>query len=472
MLSEKEKKHMGKKTNEQFRRIFRIISVCVILGAEMVLFHAIWMHFYSRKIYIIPFFRLGDFYVTGLYLIFMLLFMYLYGGLKMGYMKRGNTIYSQALSGICANVLIYLVVVLLYRRIAPIYPIILLTVCEIILIAVLSSVFEFVNHRLFPPRRMLLIYEDEETENLFPKFCTRKDKFYIAETCNVDVGLDKIEEKIREYEGVVISDVHSPMRNKILKYCCQESVRAYVTPKISDVIIRSSEMLHLFDTPLLLARNSGLSIEQRFIKRTIDLVFSGIILVIASPFMLIAAVMIKTYDHGPVFFKQKRYTIDRKEFYVYKFRSMIVDAEKDGVARLATKNDSRITPVGNILRKTRLDELPQLFNVLKGDMSLVGPRPERPEIALEYEKETPEFAFRLKVKAGLTGYAQVYGKYNTTAYDKLKLDLMYIENYSLLSDIKLIIMTFKIMFMKESTEGLEENQVLAVTNRKKEDDKK
>ena len=245
-----------------------------------------------------------------------------------------------------------------------------------------------------------------------------------------------------------------------------------MTPKISDVIIRSSEMLHLFDTPLLLARNSGLSIEQRFIKRTIDLVFSGIILVIASPFMLIAAVMIKTYDHGPVFFKQKRYTIDRKEFYVYKFRSMIVDAEKDGVARLATKNDSRITPVGNILRKTRLDELPQLFNVLKGDMSLVGPRPERPEIAQEYEKETPEFAFRLKVKAGLTGYAQVYGKYNTTAYDKLKLDLMYIENYSLLSDIKLIIMTFKIMFMKESTEGLEENQVLAVTNRKKEDDTK
>lgn len=461
---------MKKKMSEQYKKIFRIIWVCIILGIEMILFHNIWMHFYSSKIYITPFFKLGDFYVTGLYLIFMLLFMYLYGGLKMGYMKKGNTIYSQSLSGICANILIYLVVILLYRRIAPIYPIILLTVCEIVLLAVLSSVFEFVNQRLFPPRRMLLIYEDEQTENLFPKFCTRKDKFYIAETCNVGVGLEKIQEKIQQYEGVVISDVHSPMRNKILKYCCQESIRAYMTPKISDVIIRSSEMLHLFDTPLLLARNSGLSIEQRFVKRLIDVVFSAIILVVTSPFMLIAAIFIKCYDHGPVFFKQERYTIDRRVFYVYKFRSMIVDAEKDGIARLATKHDSRITPVGNILRKTRLDELPQLLNVLKGDMSLVGPRPERPEIAEEYEKETPEFAFRLKVKAGLTGYAQVYGKYNTTAYDKLKLDLMYIENYSVLSDLKLIIMTFKIMFMNESTEGLEENQILAITNRKKEDD--
>ena len=178
--------------------------------------------------------------------------------------------------------------------------------------------------------------------------------------------------------------------------------------------------------------------------------------------MLLAAVAIKLYDRGPVLFKQKRYTINRKEFYVYKFRSMIVDAEKDGIARLASKNDSRITPIGSILRKTRLDELPQLFNVLKGDMSLVGPRPERPEIAVEYEKELPEFAFRLKVKAGLTGYAQIYGKYNTTPYDKLKLDLMYIQNYSFISDIKLLIVTFKIMFMKESTEGVEENQILAM----------
>ena len=223
----------------------------------------------------------------------------------------------------------------------------------------------------------------------------------------------------------------------------------------------------MFDTPLMLVRGSGLTIGQKFFKRLTDIVISLIMIVIASPFMLVAAILIKSYDHGPVLFKQKRLTEGRKEFYVYKFRSMIVDAEKDGVARLASANDSRITPVGKFIRATRMDELPQLFNILKGDMSIVGPRPERPEIAEEYEKEIPEFAYRLKVKAGLTGYAQIYGKYNTTAYDKLKLDLMYIEGYHILIDFKLILTTIKIIFMKESTEGVEEGQVTAGSSEQK-----
>lgn len=447
---------------EQYKRILRIITITLVLSLETVMFHIIWMNYYSKKIYVVPFFRKGDFYVSGLYLIFMLLFLYIYGGLKMGYMKKGNTIYSQALSGICANVLIYLVIVLLYRHVAPVLPLLVLTIAEIVMISILSLAFDFIYNKFFPPRRMLLIYNTPETEHLFSKMQSRKDKFYIAETCSIQEGIDKIKNRIPEYEGVIISDVHSNERNQILKLCYDLSIRVYLTPKISDILIRSSEMLHLFDTPLLLSRNYGLTIDQKFLKRTLDIVISSVALLVASPIMLLAAVAIKLYDRGPVLFKQKRYTINRKEFYVYKFRSMIVDAEKDGIARLASKNDSRITPIGSILRKTRLDELPQLFNVLKGDMSLVGPRPERPEIAVEYEKELPEFAFRLKVKAGLTGYAQIYGKYNTTPYDKLKLDLMYIQNYSFISDIKLLIVTFKIMFMKESTEGVEENQILAM----------
>lgn len=147
--------------------------------------------------------------------------------------------------------------------------------------------------------------------------------------------------------------------------------------------------------------------------------------------MLITAAAIKLCDHGPVLYKQVRLTKDSKEFKLLKFRSMVVNAESDGVARLASDGDKRVTPVGKFIRKVRLDELPQLFNIFKGDMSVVGPRPERPEISREYEKEMPEFAFRLKVKAGLTGNAQVVGKYNTTPYDKLKLDLMYIENIHL-----------------------------------------
>ena len=166
--------------------------------------------------------------------------------------------------------------------------------------------------------------------------------------------------------------------------------------------------------------------------------------------MLITAVAIKAYDHGPVLYKQIRLTKDGKQFKILKFRSMRVDAEKDGVARLAADHDDRITPVGRVIRAIRFDELPQIFNILMGDMSIVGPRPERPEIAAQYEQEMPAFSLRLQVKAGLTGTAQVYGRYNTEPRDKLKMDLMYINNMSLVEDLKLIFATVKILFMKES----------------------
>lgn len=149
--------------------------------------------------------------------------------------------------------------------------------------------------------------------------------------------------------------------------------------------------------------------------------------------------------------------MNAKEFYVYKFRSMIPDAEKDGIPRLASNSDSRITRVGKFLRKCRLDEIPQLINILRGDMSVVGPRPERPELTEKYEKEMPEFRFRLKVKAGLTGYAQVTGVYDTTPYDKLKMDLMYIERYSMVMDLRLILMTLKTIIFPGEMNSNEKN---------------
>ena len=216
----------------------------------------------------------------------------------------------------------------------------------------------------------------------------------------------------------------------------------------------------MFDTPLLLTRNQGLTIDQRFFKRAFDILLSLIAIVLASPFMLIIALLIKLYDKGPVFYKQERLTRDGKTFMIIKFRSMGMDSEKDG-ARLAMKEDKRVTPVGKVIRRIHFDELPQIFNILKGDMSFVGPRPERREIHDQYVERIPEFDFRLKVKAGLTGYAQVYGKYNTTPYDKLKLDLTYIENYSLLLDIKMMLLTFKVLFQKENTEGVDVDQITA-----------
>ncbi|MDE6214600.1 MAG: exopolysaccharide biosynthesis polyprenyl glycosylphosphotransferase, partial [Lachnospiraceae bacterium] len=299
--------------------------------------------------------------------------------------------------------------------------------------------------------------------DIVKKFGTRKDKYRIKKSMNIAEGMEAVKAEIGAgYGAVVLWDISAVDRNALLKYCYSLSIRVYTMPKISDVLIRGADQLHLFDTPIYLTREYSLKVEQRVAKRLIDLICSVLLLVIASPFMLVTAIAIKVYDGGPVFYKQIRCTRDRKEFYILKFRSMKVDAEKDGVARLAAKNDSRITPVGKLIRSTRIDELPQLFNILRGEMSFIGPRPERPEIIEQYMEEMPEFAFRMKVKAGLAGYAQVYGKYNTTPYDKLKLDLTYIEQYSVWLDLKLMLLTLKILIKPESTEGVDSSQTTAM----------
>ena len=201
-------------------------------------------------------------------------------------------------------------------------------------------------------------------------------------------------------------DIHSELRNKILKYCYEKGIRLYTTPKISDILVRSSECIHLFDTPLLLMRNQGLTFEQRVVKRILDIALSLIVVIVTAPIMLLIAIAIKLQDGGPVFFKQKRCTQEGRVFEIHKFRSMIVDAEKEGISIPATDKDPRITPIGHFIRATRLDELPQVFDILSGNMSIVGPRPERIEHVEKYTKEIPEFSYRLKVKGGLTGYAQ------------------------------------------------------------------
>ena len=222
--------------------------------------------------------------------------------------------------------------------------------------------------------------------------------------------------------------------------------------------------LHLLHLPMLMLERYNPTPEYLFFKRVMDIVLSAVALIIASPVMLIVAVIIKATDGGTVFYRQCRLTRNGKEFNVLKFRSMRMDAEKDGVARLSTgEQDPRITPIGRFIRKVRIDELPQLINILKGEMRIVGPRPERPEIARQYEEELPEFSLRHQAKAGLTGYAQVYGKYNTTPYDKLLMDLMYIAKPSLAEDLKIIFATVQILFMPESTEGVSEGQTTAST---------
>lgn len=448
------------KNYDQFKKIIIMAMSIAIFGLVILAFAYVWYTDYNYNLMTGDKFfnRKGNWLIIALYGLMQLFFTKIYGGFKVGYYKISNIIYSQMLSITLVNALIYFVISLVGRELVDLTPIFKLTFIDAFIIVAWTYVVSKIYEQLFPPRKLLVIYSSHNATTLIKKMCQRSDKYQICEAISIDEGLEQIKSRIDEYDGAIICDAPGKIRNDILKYCFETSKRTYITPKISDVIIRGADELNLFDTPILLCRNRGLSMEQRFVKRFFDITLSLIALVVLSPILLVIAIAIKLYDHGPVFFTQERVTIDGKKFKIYKFRSMIVDAEKDGHSIPATDNDPRITPVGKIIRKTRFDEFPQLINIIKGDMSIVGPRPERVEHVEEYAKEMPEFRYRTKVKAGLTGYAQIYGKYNTTAYDKLKLDMMYIENYSLRLDFQLIIMTVKVLFMKESTEGFDDDE--------------
>ena len=448
------------KSYEQYKRLIRFCTSIVILVVEVGIYWITWETYFSEAAGT-PFFRKGDWLMMAVYSLMLLFFSRMYGGLKIGYLERGNVLYSQVLSVILVNMFTYLQIALLAKGFLNPLPFLLMFIVQVMAIGIWTYLANRLFEKLFPPRQMLLIYGNRPSLTLMDKMNCRKDRYQIKGMAHIENGLKIIEQMISEYDAVVICDVPSSIRNPILKYCYGQRKRVYMTPKISDILVRSAEDINLFDTPLIMSRNGRMSIEQAFFKRVMDIGIAGIVCVITLPLMAVTALAIKMQDGGPVLYKQKRLTLEGHEFYVYKFRSMKVDAEKDGVARLASAEDNRITPVGQFIRKVRLDELPQLFNILKGDMSIVGRRPERPEIAKQYEAEIPEFEYRLRVKAGLTGYAQIFGKYNTTPYDKLKMDLHYIQNYSLMLDVKLMIQTVKILFMKESTQGIAMGQTTA-----------
>lgn len=440
---------------EQYKRIIKSSSATVILAIEVLLYWYVWTGYYN-KIIELPFWRRGNWLIVTIYAILLLFFHQTYGGFKIGFLRRGHLLYSQMFSIVIVNIFSYLQLALIDKKFHSPHTFILLTLADFIVIIVWVFLFQWFYSKLFPPRTLLVIYGEKPVFSILEKINSRDDKYIITGAINIEKGIKKILYEAKKFGGVIIGDIPSHKRNLILKGCYMYGIRAYMVPKISDILTRSATELNLFDTQLLLSRNQEIQMDQIFLKRVMDIIIGGIMLLCTLPLFIIFGICIHLTDGGPVFYKQKRLTIDGKEFKILKFRTMIVDAEKDGMARLAQKRDHRITKVGKILRATRLDELPQLLNILKGDMSLVGPRPERPEIAKEFEKEIPEFSYRLKMKAGLTGYAQVYGKYNTTPYDKLKLDLSYIRNYSIWLDLKLILMTPKILFIKESTEGVEE----------------
>ncbi len=441
---------------EEKKRFLAVAANLIILVFQARSFGYVWSNYYDS-----PYFFRGDYVVIWLYLIFVYLITKSFNGYKISYMRIGYLCVSHAIASVLGGCVAYAFICMALNEYESIIPILALVGVQILFVTVWIIIVRVVQSYVYPPRQMVVIYGNYPPDDFLAKLNKKSDRYEIRELLNYEEGYKKICQGISDYEGVILYDLPSEERNSIIKYCYQRSIRTYVVPKITDIVMRESEELYLVDTPLFLARNQGLHLDQRIVKRLVDIIVATAGIILLSPIMLITAVCIKLYDGGPILYKQTRFTRNKRTFTIYKFRSMRVNAENTG-AQLANKVDGRITPVGRVIRRTHIDETMQLFNVLKGDMSIVGPRPERPEIFEKYSESIPEFDFRLKVKAGITGYAQVHGKYNTTPIDKLKLDLIYIERYSLLLDIKLMLLTFRIIFSKDSTEGIESGQVTAL----------
>ena len=440
-------------------RIGILINILLVTAS----FAVIWYSCY-RPLMVKAFFRKGNWLLVALFMLMYLFFGRTYESFNVSLSRVHELIYSQGLAIVLTNGLFYVFICLLTLGFQNPLPLLASVAVDLALCTLWSFAIRKWYFRTFKPQKTIIIYgEREGMEELVSQYNMEKT-FDVRRTVPADDIIHEID-SLEEYDTVFLSGVQSHDRNTILKFCVDRSVHAYVIPRIGDLLMAGAKRVHIFHLPLYSVMRYSPSIDFKLIKRAADILVSAVMLIVLSPLLAGVAAAIRAEDHGPVFYRQRRLTKDGKPFMIIKFRSMRTDAEKDGVARLSTgENDSRITKVGRVIRKYRIDEFPQLLNILKGDLSLVGPRPERPEIAAEYEKTMPEFRLRLQAKAGLTGYAQVYGKYNTTPYDKLQMDLMYIANPSIVEDLRLIFATIKILFLPESTEGVAEGQTTALHN--------
>lgn len=443
-----------------------ILRIIKIMDAVLmtVPFALCWYLYYAKHI-ASPFYAKGDYLVVALFFVLFVIFGRVYDAFLMSMQRISEIVYAQFLAAAVSDFIMYIVIWLLSKHLPNILPGVAALIGQVILAAVWAYNAHHAYFKIFPPQATAVIYDTRQgMEKLIGKYGL-DTKYKVVLTATADECIANLA-MLDGVSMVFMSGIHSHDRNVILKYCVENNIGIFVIPRIGDTIMSGAYPMHMFHLPMLKVGRYHPQPEYLFIKRLLDIVISAVALVVLSPIFLVTAIAIKVTDHGPVFYKQIRLTKDGKEFGILKFRSMRVDAEKDGVARLSSgEHDDRITPVGRVIRACRIDELPQLLNILKGELSIVGPRPERPEIAAQYCEEMPEFSLRLQAKAGLTGYAQIYGKYNTTPYDKLVMDLMYIAHPSIVEDLKIMFATVKILFMPESTEGVSEGQTTAMSGK-------
>ncbi|MCR5742996.1 MAG: sugar transferase [Lachnospiraceae bacterium] len=453
-----EKKPTGKATlsHNTALRIVKIMNTLLMT----LCFSIVWYYYYLSRTDA-PFYAKGSYAMVFLFFVLYAILGKVYDAFNMSHYRVSEMVYSQALASGAADFILYIVICFLSKGFPNLLPGIICWVVQIAVAVHWSMFSKRWYFATFKRKSSAVIYDrDRGIQDLLKESDLSKkfdvQKVMTAEECIADLS------QLHGIDTVFVGGVHSHERNIILKYCVAHNIRMYVIPRVGDVIMNGARPTHMFHLPVLMVGRYNPSPEYLAVKRLFDILVSGVAFIIFSPIMLIAAIAIKATDHGPIIYKQVRLTQNGREFNILKFRSMRVDAEKDGVARLSSGDkDDRITPVGKIIRACRVDEMPQLINILKGDLSIVGPRPERPQIHKQYCEQFPEFDLRLQCKAGLTGFAQVYGQYNTQPYDKLQMDLLYIAHPSFIEDLKICFGTVKILFMKDSTEGVAEGQTTA-----------
>ena len=441
--------------------LMRVVKMLDIFMIELP-FAACWYLYYANQIYTKFMFN-GNLAILALFFLLYINLGKLYQAFLMALYRISDLIYGQILAAMITDGIMYIIICLMSAKLCNLWPGIAAIAGQLVMATVWSVCAHKWYYKTFPPKPTAVVYDENPgIENVLAEY-GYSEEYDVKKVLHISDCLADLSQ-VKDMDVVFVSGVGSHDRNTLLKYCISNKVDMFVIPTVGDVIMSGAIPMHMLHLPILRVGSYSMraSIGYQVVKRAMDVVLSLIALVVLSPLMLVTAIAVKS-DGGPVFYKQVRLTRDGKEFKILKFRSMRVDAEKDGVARLSTgAKDDRVTKVGRVIRACRIDELPQLINILKGDLSIVGPRPERPEIAAQYCEQIPGFSLRLQAKAGLTGYAQVYGKYNTTPQDKLKFDLMYISNPSIIVDTKIILATVKILFTPESTEGVAEGSTTAM----------
>lgn len=428
------------------------------------LFALIWMLYYNKMVFLNPMgFNsrapiYGGIIVLASYVIYRAI-CNAFNAFRFASTSLFDLVFAHFISFGIADLFSYFEGCLIAHHYINILPGVMIVFLQLVGTSMITREAKHILMKYMVPNDTLVIYggltNEECVDNFIARLMKKYDHLYRISTIKYEKeDLEILTREIVQHETTILLGVDPFIRRELIRICVNHCKEFLYDPRIEDIICEGCTERHLLDTPLMKYDLYHSDLIRAGVKRFFDVFLSIVLLILLSPVMLITAISIKIEDGGAIFYKQKRCTKDARVFNILKFRSMVENAEELG-AIPSTEGDPRVTKVGKIIRATRIDELPQIINILKGDMSFVGPRPERVEHVELYSRDMPEFKYRLKVRGGLTGYAQVYGKYNTTPYDKLRFDLIYIENQSFLLDLKIFLLTIRTVFQKEATEGFD-----------------